>query len=348
YPMPQQKGLRFSVTLPKETVTFPRQAIDLADGSYFIWPVNLDLDGTRLRYATAQPLARLDQGKAGITYVFAASHGIPVEFAFDANAKVVSSSGHQAQADGYTVVDAITPGTSAAITVAQARPVTIVVLTEEQARHLTIGHLAGQRRMVLSAQQTWFSDAGLELRADGNAAFRFAVFPALATAPKVAGNLKTTTDGVFQSFDISLPARAITATVTPVREARATRPIQIGGLANAATQPAPEAFGAAAAWRIAIPDHAGEALINLDFVGDIGRLYAGTRLLDDWYYSGYGWQYALKHAGSAPLTLSVLPLRADAPIYLPKDARPDFAGKAQLAVLRGVHVTPVYRLSVQP
>jgi beta-galactosidase len=348
YPMPLQKGLRFSVTLPKETITFPRQPIDLADGSYFIWPVNLDLDGTRLRYATAQPLVRLDQGKAGITYVFGASDGVPVEFAFDASARVVAPGAHLAPADGYTIVDAITPGTSAAITVGQARPVTIVVLTAEQARHLSIGTLAGQRRMVLSAQQTWFDEAGLQLRADGNPAFRFAVFPALAAAPKVPGKASATSDGVFQAFDVTLPSRTIAATVTPVREARATRAIQIGGLANAAIQPPPEAFGAAAAWRIAVPDNAGEALINLDFVGDIARLYAGTHLLDDWYYSGYGWQYALKHAGSAPLTLSVLPLRADAPIYLPKEARPDFAGKAQLALLRGVHVTPVYRLGVRP
>jgi len=44
----------------------------------------------------------------------------------------------------------------------------------------------------------------------------------------------------------------------------------------------------------------------------------------------------------------VLPLRADAPIYLPKEARPDFGGKAQLAQLRGVTITPVYKLSVRP
>jgi hypothetical protein len=71
-------------------------------------------------------------------------------------------------------------------------------------------------------------------------------------------------------------------------------------------------------------------------------------MLDDWYYSGYGWQYSTRHAGDGPLTLSVLPLRADAPIYLPKEARPDFGGKPQVAELRGVKVTPVYRLSVRP
>jgi hypothetical protein len=49
-----------------------------------------------------------------------------------------------------------------------------------------------------------------------------------------------------------------------------------------------------------------------------------------------------------PLTVTVVPLRADAPIYLDKEARPDFGGKAQLAELRKVSVTPIYLLKVKP
>lgn len=339
YPMPVQKQVRYSVKLPKETVVFPSKPIDVADGSYFVWPVNMDLDGTRLSYATAQPLVRLDSGKAGVVYVFAAAAGIPVEFAFDAAAQVAAPGARTSQSNGKTVVEGIAPGTGVAMTIKQARPVTILVLTPEQARQLTVGQLAGQRRLVLSAQQTWFNDGALELRSDGNPAFRYAVYPALS---------KGTADGVFQVFGKTLPARSVKATITPVREARAMRATMIGGLANAAIQPVPESFGAAAAWRIDVPQGEKDALIDLDFVGDIGRLFSGTRMLDDWYYSGYGWQYALKHRGTAPLSLSVLPLRADAPIYLPREDRPDFGGKPQVAELRGVRVTPIYRLSVRP
>jgi hypothetical protein len=44
--------------------------------------------------------------------------------------------------------------------------------------------------------------------------------------------------------------------------------------------------------------------------------------------------------------LTVLPLRADAPIYLPREHRPDFGGKPQLAELKGVKVVPVYRVEI--
>jgi beta-galactosidase len=351
YPMAVQRKVQFSVKLPKHTLKFPRKPVDLADGSYFIWPVNMDLDGTRLKYATAQPIARLDNGKAGITYVFGASTGIPVEMAFDGVASIEAPGATRDQVDGATVVDGITPGTNIAVKIARpgARPVTLLVLTAQQARQVSVGQLAGQRRLVLSAQQNWFAEGGLDLSAVGDPAFRFAVYPPLPKTPESASRLTMSADGVFQAFDAALPARRIEATVTPLREARPVRPVMIGGLAKAAIQPTPESFANAAAWNIDFPREAKQdALIELDFVGDIGRLFSGTRMLDDWYYSGYGWQYATKHAGKGPLTLTVLPLRADAPIYLPKEGRPDFGGKPQLAELRGVKITPVYKLSVRP
>jgi hypothetical protein len=48
-----------------------------------------------------------------------------------------------------------------------------------------------------------------------------------------------------------------------------------------------------------------------------------------------------------PLTVSVLPLRADAPIYLPKEARPTSAAHSRWPV-RSVTVIPVYQLRVTP
>lgn len=74
-------------------------------------------------------------------------------------------------------------------------------------------------------------------------------------------------------------------------------------------------------------------------------------MVDDWYYSGYGWQYGLRQSQALldrPLTVSVLPLRADAPVYIPGEARPNFGGKDQVAELRKVSVTPVYVLKLKP
>ena len=354
YPMAAQTGVRFSVTLPHETLVFPSTPVDVADGAYFIWPVNFDLDGIRLRYASAQPLARLDNGKAGITYVFAASDGIPAEFAFDPkDAKALAGAARITEAGGMTLVDGITPGLDAALTIARPgkAPLTLIVLTAEQARRAAIGQLAGSRRLVLGAQHSWFDEGRLQLQAAGDPAFSFAVYPKPQAALKAGHALKTGSDGLFATYAATLPARSVSASVTQLRAARNAAPVRLGGKAKAALEPLPESFGAAAAWRIDLPraSKGSQAdLIELDFVGDVGRLFAGTDMLDDWYYSGYTWQYALRHAGSRPLALTVLPLRADAPIYLPAEARPEFGASGQVATLRAVRVVPVYRLTAGP
>ena len=68
-------------------------------------------------------------------------------------------------------------------------------------------------------------------------------------------------------------------------------------------------------------------------------------MLDDWYFNGQHWQWRLDKTPS-PLTLSVLPLRADAPVYIDRAHRPDFKGQAQVAALRSVRVIPIYRMKL--
>jgi hypothetical protein len=345
--MADQAQVRFSVRLPGQTVTLPSQPVDVKDGAYFIWPVNLDMDGVRLTYATAQPLARLDEGRAGVTYVFAATPGIPVELALPAGAQV--------EAPGMTVTDVADtrlvhverPGTDALLSVGHAgKRVRMLVLTPAQARTLSVGSIAGQRRLVLSDAQVWFDQGALQLRSQDEPRFGFAIYPAVGKPPTGAA-WSTRADGAFQRFETSVAPVHATAEATLLRPAGSVRAVPVGGRANTAMQPYPEQFRPAAAWTVRTVAPAApqveQYLLRPDVVGDVARLFDGTRMVDDWYYSGFGWEFPLRAQGSGMLTLQLLPLRADAPIYLPKDARPDFGGKPQVAALRGIYLSPVYR-----
>ena len=366
YATPEQKQVRFAVKLAGETVTLPRQPVDLASGSYFFWPLNFDLDGQRLRYATAQPVARLDRGAAGSVYVFAAQPGVPVEFSFGAGARSCIGAPHAQvrQLDaggepggataGTMLVDAIRPGLDVALTLqcGGQRPVSVLVLSQEQARQLAIGTVQGERRLVISDSQADFESGRLVLRSAGQPAFSAAVYPALPAGVQASAKLDTAGhEGMFQLLKAALPAQTLTASARQVREAQAAPPVKIGGNAKAALQPEPEVFGVSAAWELNVDGARAKgvesALLDIDFVGDVARLFDGTRMVDDWYYNGQRWQYGLPAKPSRnPLTLTVLPLRADAPIYLPREHRPDFKGQAQIATLRGVKVVPVYRLDI--
>ncbi|MBV8603826.1 MAG: beta-galactosidase [Pelomonas sp.] len=338
YAMAAPPGVRFEVRLKGETRSFPSQPVTLADGAYFIWPFNFDLDGTLLRYATAQPLTRIDAGKAGVVYVFAASAGVPAEFA-------VGDAAAQTVAPGLALHEVGRVG---------GRPLSLLVLTPEQSRTLLVGTLEGRTRLVLSETQAWFDAKGLQLRSTDAAEQRVAVFPALAHPQAQGAKAAVAMDGAFQTLALHWPARALKAEVTPLRAAGDAPPVLKGGLAGAALAPIPEAFKASAAWTVTLPSHAldglADVLIEPDFTGDIARLFDGTTMLDDWYFNGQPWQIGLRglaHAPQGPLTLSVLPLRADAPIYLDRAHRPDFAGAQQFAQLRGVTLHPVYAAQIR-
>jgi hypothetical protein len=338
YDMPVQAGVQFEVQLPGGALTLPSKPVDLANGVYFIWPLNLDLDGVKLRYATAQPIARLDAGAQGIVHVFAPTPGVEAEFALADGVKTLSAQGGQL----------LTVGKSG------KRAVSVLLLSQEEVGKLQILDIAGQRRLVFSDQQVWMQDGKLQLRGLATEPLHAAVFPALPK-PRAAG-LQTRQDGPLQHLEFKAD------TAPPALQVAATRPagnaprVLTGGLAGAAIQPVPEAFASAASWSLKLPrqlaPQAEDVLLELDFVGDIGRVFAGTRMLDDWYYNGQRWQIGLRQFGLKPgaeLKLNVLPLRADAPIYIDAAHRPAFAaGQTQIAELRGARLLPIRRVAIAP
>jgi hypothetical protein len=208
---------------------------------------------------------------------------------------------------------------------------------------------------VLSDAQAYFDSGRLVLRSAGQPHIWAAVYPPLAASPQASSTLRSDgRDGLFQVLEAALPARDVAVAVRPLRPAGTARPVRIGGNARAAVEPDPEAFGASAAWQLDV-GAAGRSkdvdslLLDIDFTGDVARLFVGTRMVDDWYYKGQRWQFDLANLPAqrqGPLTLTVLPLRADAPIYLPREHRPDFGGKPQLAEVNAVKVVPVYRVEI--
>jgi hypothetical protein len=342
YPMAVQKDVQFSVQLPHETVTFPSQAIDIPSGAYFIWPVNLDLSGARVVYATVQPVTRLDD-----VYVFRASDGIAAELAISAK-DVTAARGHVTRdASGRFVVS----DASGLIDVTRdgGGHVKLLILGAAQADRLSQVEFAGKRRLVLSEAQVYVDDRKLVLLSTGKPDIHVGVFPRLdAVSANLA--LAQSTDGVFQTFFAAAPVRTISATVTQTREARPVPPLSMTGPSHTAVEPAPEVFGRSAAWTITLPKDAlagvEDAFLRIDAKGDVGRLFSGTTMLDDQFFNGSVWEIGLKRFSSeiaSPLTLTILPMRHDAAIYLDRGVG-DMVRGDQTAEVMSVTVVPQYAL----
>jgi hypothetical protein len=88
-------------------------------------------------------------------------------------------------------------------------------------------------------------------------------------------------------------------------------------------QPEDADFAEAAVWHIKLP--AGIApdrdlRLRIRYTGDVIRAYLGDQLIDDDFYNARPFEVGLRRYGPAiyqnGITLKILPLREDAPIYI--------------------------------
>ena len=92
------------------------------------------------------------------------------------------------------------------------------------------------------------------------------------------------------------------------------------GINGVAEAPVDEDFEDAAVYYIDVPSH--EGLIDIKYRGDVARLYANGKLIDDNFYNGRHFQFALWRLPEdcKQLELRILPIQKDAPIYFPREA----------------------------
>ena len=81
--MPGKPNTQFRIDLPIGSLTIPSKPTTIPADSFFHWPFNIDFNGVKLIYATAQPIRRTLDPDGGLTVVFAEVPGMNAEFAFD-------------------------------------------------------------------------------------------------------------------------------------------------------------------------------------------------------------------------------------------------------------------------
>ena len=111
-------------------------------------------------------------------------------------------------------------------------------------------------------------------------------------------------------------------TINKIREAGKLRTITIG-VNKVAEEPSDEDFNQAAVYTIDLPDvDRTDLLLNIDYRGDVARLYADGKLIDDNFYNGRPFLYGLWRLPKdcKQLELRILPLQKDMPIYFPREA----------------------------
>ena len=159
-----------------------------------------------------------------------------------------------------------------------------------------------------------------------------AVFPPVASALFDGGRVASVRDGVFQRFTASAIAPSpIAATFTSINPADLAGDKSLDAMNE-------ESWNNAAVWRFETPKDPADRklLLQIHYVGDVARVYAGGKLLADNFYNGepfdFGYWRIPREQRNA-VEIRVMPLRADHLAYLPEDVRPDLSHSAAAAAI---------------
>jgi len=349
HPLPERVGFQIKLQTQSGAIEIPRAPVSIPSGAYTIWPVNLDIGPSVLRYATAQPLCTLREQN---TFVFFAWPGVAPEFAFvnKVGSSIAAPHAQIQQDHGLTFVSGIEPGADIAIQIRGRDGATtrIIVLSREQALDAWEAKLGGRERLILSQADLFFEGDRMHLRASDPALLNAAFFPAWTATP--AGFRDAGPDGAFERYAVTPQPAALnfTASADELDQAGDPPPAKMGN--GVAIVPDEAAFEDAARWTIHVPNAVAPAdlLLSISYQGDIARLYVGGKLFNDNFYNGSAWEIGLRRFSQQQLEqgldLRILPLRSDTPMYLPSGARPVFPASGQVAKLLSVRVIPEYEV----
>ncbi len=352
-PQPNAEDVQFQIRFAGGNVTVPSAPVTVPYNSRFFWPVNLDIDGIKLIYASAQPIAQVNDHATRYT-VFKQTAAIATEFVFDgATATVQSTTGKTTIENTQIHVRDVQPGTGAAIRLLgkDGKHHVIILLDEATSMNLYKGEWHGRERIFLTHANLLLDASVLRLRAESTKDVSVAILPAPVSLTAGRSNVPATADGLFSRFSpVIKPAMPIQAIVEQVQVAGSPRTIPIAPSVPSrkqgmAMQPEDVDFAQAGVWRVKLPagiDASRDLRLSVRYTGDVIRAYLGDKLLDDDFYNAKPFEIGLRRYGPAVyqdgLMIKILPLPEDAPISFTDSSKIKFNNTHTALSLDGVEV----------
>jgi beta-galactosidase len=317
--------------------------VDIPSGAHFVWPIGYDLGGVRLTWASAQPAGRL-RADGLPTAVFAATAGVPPQFAFPAGTTVTGA--EAVDHDGGVLVTLSGAATFTAH--ANGTTVRLLVLSETDALRLQRLAVHGVDTLVLCDDPV-VAD-GDELWVDTTSDVVEIEF---LPAPE---GLHTQPPGPFWRWRQRTPAAMVEPAVSRTGGEPEAGPARTGGPRGRASAPLDEDFAHVATYHVAVPaeafDGVTELLLELTYTGDVARAYVDGELVADHFWYGPPWQLGLARFAPAVvdhgLEIRILRKPEGSAVYVDPSVRTRYNAALETAVLEGARLLPVRRVAVRP
>jgi beta-galactosidase len=364
--MPVRHHMQFQVLLPHAELRIPEKPVDVPSGAYFIWPFNLKLGDSTLKYATAQLFTRLTT-RLGETYFFTEIPGIPAEFVINNDVGIsVVANGALVQKRGEEIsISGVPTGLDHGIRIRRENgpEIRLILLSSREAQNAWKVNISGSTHLLQTEQDFFPDEKSLVLQSVKGARCDFILFPAIQGALTLpGGTLDLHEAGETTHYTGSVPEVHPEIKIEKLSESAEAPPVKLGpplswrphGVAMA---PDDSEFKLASKWSISMPRMVESPTISnlflkIAYTGDVARLSANGNLLDDNFYNGLPWtiglQRFIRKTGNQPIELSILPLRRDAPIFIEKRFKPNFGDKNQIVDLGSVALIPQYKFRIEP
>ncbi|QOD60714.1 beta-galactosidase [Polaribacter haliotis] len=201
--MKPQENVQIELKLKGEKLLFPEAPITIKENTSPIFPINLDINGAQLKYATAQLLAKVEGNNGVPNYFFFKLPGVNPEFAFNDNTfKKLTSTAETINKNGRTYIKPV-PGMGQTIEIIDnnGKKAIIVVLTREQAEQSWRLHYKGKERLFLSNANLLIDKGHLELFSESNK-MNLLTFPAIDNK---LNSVRSKNNGVFSEHVFETP-----------------------------------------------------------------------------------------------------------------------------------------------
>lgn len=160
------KGVRFDVRLNNNRIKLPQEKMTVANGTYFIWPINQNMGGVTLDYATVQPICKHVDGQ-NETYFFFENKGVAGELKINSKGvtSVSGSNAHVSKRKADYFVCQLAPGTDCNVSVEleNGRKVKFVVLTEQESDYIWKGNIAGKDFVGITQSSLLFDNGNVTI-----------------------------------------------------------------------------------------------------------------------------------------------------------------------------------------
>lgn len=323
------QNIQFKINIAGESWTFPQKPFVLKSNENAIFPINLPLGSSQLRYATVQPLTRFQRNDTTY-FVFFAVNGIAPEMFIEQTADMIIPYHATVTEQNQGSIITINPSTLPVLLKLPHDRIQILIIDRDMAENTWTIKQGNDTALVFSKALVLDEESNIQLVQKADSVIHFAIFPKINTLPGVNFGKVENASGsnLMSNYRIQIPTASATVHVEKIADNKVALQCTV--------------------------DHKpyiSDYYLSVNYIADVAMAFINGRLVADDFYYGQPWTIGLKKFMGQSMPAMVLYFR---PVYpgakflndLPPSAIPDIKNNSPYLKINAVNIAAEYCVKV--